>query len=68
MSRPKPQPITRKRLPFKHDHRQSLWLIAGGHICWCYRCGAWQHNWAGAKWNYPTGPNGINPAMLEKIK
>ncbi len=28
----------------KHDHRQSLWIICGGHILWCYRCGAWRGN------------------------
>ena len=23
----------------KHDHRSSLWIIAGGAIIWCYQCG-----------------------------
>ena len=51
----------------KHDHRKSIWLIAGGHIIWCYRCGAWRPNVLGRmQWHKPTGPNGENPAMKEK--
>lgn len=46
----------------KHDHRRSIWLIAGGHIIWCYRCGAWRMNGPG-RWYRPTGPKGKNPAM-----
>lgn len=57
-----------KRLPFKHDHRQSLWLIAGGYIVWCYRCGSWAMNEPKAEWNYPTGKNGANPAMTARDK
>ena len=50
----------------KHDHRQSLWLIAGGAICWCYQCGAWRMNQPGrAQWHKPTGIGGPNPAMLD---
>ena len=46
-----------------HDHRQSLWIIAGGALLWCYRCGAWRPNVAGKlRWHKPTGPNGENPA------
>lgn len=53
-----------KAAPPKHDHRQSLWLIAGGAICWCYRCGAWRRNTPEhRKWHKPTGPQGENPAM-----
>lgn len=49
----------------QHDHRKSLWLIAGGHIAWCYQCGAWKLNTKDAPrmWNKPTGIGGINPAM-----
>lgn len=52
----------------KHDHRQSLWLIAGGYVAWCYRCGAWKENKSDAPraWHKPTGLNGENPAMKEK--
>lgn len=51
------------KLAFKHDHRQSTWLIAGGHIIWCYRCGAWRQNMVKTVWHYPTGKNGKNPAL-----
>lgn len=48
----------------KHDHRRSLWGIAGGAILWCYRCGAWRLNESGTHgWHKPTGANGSNPAM-----
>jgi hypothetical protein len=48
----------------RHDHRQSLWIIAGGALLWCYRCGAWRVNKAGRmRWHTPTGPRGKNPAM-----
>lgn len=50
--------------PKKHDHRKSLWLIAGGSLLWCYRCGAWRPNVPGYMyWHKPTGTNGANPAM-----
>lgn len=53
----------------KHNHRQSLWLIAGGKIAWCYQCGAWKinHENAPRMWNKPTGIGGINPAMKDYI-
>jgi hypothetical protein len=52
----------------KHDHRQSLWLIAGGRLCWCYQCGAWRPNTPGKmQWYKPTGIGGPNPAM-EDVK
>lgn len=47
----------------KHDHRQSIWIIAGGAIVWCYRCGAWRLNGPNSYWQRPTGPKGKNPAM-----
>lgn len=48
----------------KHDHRRSLWIIAGGALLWCYRCGAWRPNRPGrGRWHAPTGPGGKNPAM-----
>lgn len=48
----------------KHDHRQSLWIIAGGNLLWCYRCGAWRPNSPGrVMWHKPTGHDGDNPAM-----
>lgn len=50
----------------RHDHRQSTWLICGGRIIWCYRCGAWRQNVAGRQpWHRPTGMNGENPAMAK---
>ncbi len=51
----------------RHDHRQSLWLIAGGRICWCYQCGAWKMNAADAPrgWHKPSGIGGENPAMKD---
>lgn len=53
----------------KHDHRQSLWIIAGGHILWCYRCGAWRMNSAEKMpWHRPTGPDGENPAMRDLLR
>jgi len=51
----------------KHDHRQSLWIIAGGHLLWCYRCGAWRNNMPNMPWHRPTGPNGKNPALRDSI-
>lgn len=58
--------------PKKHDHRQSMWLIAGGHLAWCYQCGAWAFNLPlnerkalGPLWNRPSGIGGPNPAMKE---
>ena len=50
----------------RHDHRQSMWLIAGGEICWCYQCGAWRMNRPGReyKWHRTTGIGGENPAMF----
>ncbi len=52
----------------RHDHRQSLWLIAGGHLAWCYQCGAWKLNHPEAKrtWNKPTGIGGPNPFKFDK--
>jgi hypothetical protein len=48
----------------RHRHEQSLWIIAGGHLLWCYQCGAWRHNTPGRMlWHKPTGLGGINPAM-----
>ena len=50
----------------KHDHRGSLWIIAGGKVLWCYQCGAWRPNVAGRmQWNKPTGVGGANPAMMD---
>jgi hypothetical protein len=48
----------------KHDHRQSSWIVAGGMMIWCYRCGAWRYNdGRRMRWFKPTGPNGKNPAV-----
>jgi len=48
----------------KHDHRQSIWLIAGGHIVWCYQCGAWRPNTPERmRWYKTTGIGGKNPAL-----
>ena len=52
----------------RHDHRQSLWIIAGGNLLWCYRCGAFRVNRAGRElWHKPAGPNGQNPAMKQYL-
>lgn len=52
----------------KHDHRSSLWIIAGGYILWCYQCGAWRMNSGNReKWHRPTGIGGENPAMREVV-
>lgn len=49
----------------RHDHRGSLWLIAGGKVCWCYQCGAWRPNTTGRmRWHRTTGIGGPNPGML----
>ena len=49
----------------RHDHRASMWLIAGGTVMWCYQCGAWKLNLPNARreWHKPTGIGGPNPAM-----
>ena len=52
----------------RHDHRQSLWIIAGGHILWCYQCGAWKMNEHGARWHRTTGIGGQNPAMKDNYE
>jgi hypothetical protein len=52
----------------KHDHRQSMWVIAGGHILWCYQCGAWkltENSRERTRWHKPTGIGGPNPAVAE---
>ena len=51
----------------KHDHRRSLWVMAGGHLLWCYRCGAVRTANKGDGWIKPTGPNGKNPAMKDQF-
>lgn len=57
----------------RHDHRQSLWAIAGGTLLWCYQCGAWTRNVARlpgerGTWHKPTGLGGPNPAMHKADK
>ena len=50
----------------RHDHRGSLWAIAGGALLWCYQCGAWRpNNSLGRGWHRPTGIGGENPAMTK---
>lgn len=57
----------------RHRHERSSWLICGGHIEWCYQCGAWRQLKqvdpgcfvAISKWTKPTGIGGINPAMKD---
>lgn len=46
----------------RHEHRRSLWIICGGLVIWCYRCGAWRMNDKESRWHQPTGLNGANPA------
>lgn len=56
----------------RHRHERNSWLICGGHIEWCYQCGAWRFlkkvdgvMHADGKWNRPSGIGGDNPAMKE---
>jgi hypothetical protein len=59
--------LPRVRRAKRHDHRGSLWLLAGGAICWCYQCGAWRPSTPGRmKWHKTTGIDGPNPAMPKK--
>lgn len=56
----------------RHRHERSSWLLAGGHIMWCYQCGAIRDMKKvltngvafadGSKWRKPTGIGGKNPA------
>lgn len=50
-------------VPVRHDHRRSMWLIAGGYWIWCYRCGAIRRNGVKDRWVRPTGLDGPNPAV-----
>jgi hypothetical protein len=52
----------------RHDHRQSLWIVCGGLVLWCYQCGAWRLNTKDGKWYRPVGVGGENPAMKEGWK
>ena len=52
----------------RHDHRQSLWIVCGGLVLWCYQCGAWRLNMKDGKWYRPVGVGGENPAMKEGRK
>lgn len=51
-------------------HERNSWVMAGGYLLWCYRCGAvlqmevgvggcWRV--PGAKWIKPVGTDGENP-------
>jgi len=56
-------------------HERNSWLICGGHIEWCYACGAWRNlkqiapnGWTRAdpphdKWHKPSGDPKVNPAV-----
>ena len=55
--------LARQHLPWRHDHRRSLWVIGGGAMLWCYQCGAWRYTGSGEKWHRPTGLGGPNPAV-----
>jgi hypothetical protein len=61
--------VSKPEIKRRHDHRQSLWIIAGGHVLWCYQCGAWKMNrYRESKrepWNKPTGIGGPNPALAQ---
>ena len=52
----------------KHDHRKSLWVIGGGMLLWCYRCGAIRSNENDSKWRRPVGLDGKNPAASTRSK
>lgn len=50
----------------RHRHEQTMWLICGGSVAWCYQCGAWKYNFKTTepnRWQKPTGLGGPNPAM-----
>ena len=49
----------------RHDHRRSMWVVCGGAMLWCYRCGAIRSTGLAYKWRKPTGLNGKNPAMVD---
>ena len=55
----------KRKLTPRHDHRRSLWIIAGGSVIWCYRCGAWRMNAKQSPWHRPTGKSGANPATTK---
>jgi len=51
-------------------HQRNSWLIAGGHIEWCYACGAWRqliqiggklYPAEKGKWYKPSGDPKVNP-------
>jgi hypothetical protein len=47
----------------RHDHRNTVWIIAGGAWLWCYHCGAIRPNKAGRMlWQKPAGTE-VNPAL-----
>jgi len=59
---------TLDRTKKRHDHRRSIWGIAGGALLWCYQCGAWRVNDSRpSQWHRPTGIGGSNPAMRATI-
>lgn len=56
----------------KHRHERTSWLIMGGHIEWCYVCGAYRQMevskttnavWPMIKngWHKPSGNPDVNP-------
>jgi hypothetical protein len=57
----------------RHRHERNSWLICGGHIEWCYQCGAWRNLRhvkqnilvAASKWHRPSGIGGPNPTLKE---
>lgn len=57
-----PTPETKKR----HRHEQSMWIVAGGHLLWCYQCGAIRGTATGTRWQKPSGIGGKNPALKDK--
>jgi len=52
----------------RHEHRRSIWVIAGGALLWCYRCGAWKPTTVlgsgRPRWFRPTGPAGKEPDIF----
>ncbi len=59
----------------KCKHRKS-WIVCGGHLEWCYQCGAIRQlvktgpaaSTVGGPWTCPTGVDGDNPATSEAKK
>lgn len=52
------------------SNHKDVWILAGGALLWCYRCGAVRPNHVyvqGLKvWQEPVGQTEANPALKDK--